>query len=171
MDIAIESADIVLTNSNLFDVVDAIRLSRKTLKNIKENLFWAFIYNTIGIPLAAGAFISSLGLELNPMFGAAAMSLSSFCVVVNALRLNFFKSYKLSKGDTKIMKKIINIEGLMCPHCEAHAKNALEGISGVKVIEISHKTGIAELELSVAVADETLKSAVESQGYKVVNIK
>jgi len=171
MDIAIESADIVLMNSNLADVVDAVHLSRKTLRNIKQNLFWAFIYNTIGIPLAAGAFISLLGWEMNPMFGAAAMSLSSFCVVTNALRLNFFKSKNKPKKENKKMKKVIKIEGLMCPHCEAHAKTALENIGGVTVLDISHKTGIANVELTVNVADEALKNAVESQGYNVIEIK
>ncbi len=171
MDIAVESADVVLMNSNLLDVADAVHLSRKTLTNIKQNLFWAFIYNTIGIPLAAGAFISLLGWEMNPMFGAAAMSLSSFCVVTNALRLNFFKSKNKSQKENKKMKKVIKIEGLMCPHCEAHAKTALENIGGVTVLDISHKTGIANVELSADVADESLKNAVESQGYKVVGIE
>lgn len=171
MDIAVESADVVLTNSSLCDAVDAVRLSRKTLTNIKQNLFWAFVYNTIGIPLAAGAFITLFGWELNPMFAAAAMSLSSFCVVTNALRLNFFKAKnKLKKGNTK-MKKTIIIEGLMCPHCEAHAKTALENIGGVTVLDISHKTGIANVELGKVVPDELLKNAIELQGYKVIEIK
>ncbi len=164
MDIAIESADVVLTNSRLTDVVDAVRLSRKTFTNIKQNLFWAFIYNTIGIPLAAGVF----GLELNPMFAAAAMSLSSFCVVTNALRLNFFKTIKKEKTR---MKKTIKIEGLMCPHCEAYAKTALENLGGVTVLDISHKTGVANVELTTDVSDEALKNAIESQGYKVIEIK
>lgn len=167
MDVAIESADIVLTGSALSDAVLAVKLSRKTLINIKQNLFWAFVYNIVGIPLAAGVF----GLELNPMFGAAAMSLSSFCVVTNALRLNFFKVKEKSKKEKKSMKKTIKIEGLMCPHCEAHAKNALENIGGVVVLDISHKTGIANVEISGDVADDALKAAVESQGYKVVNIE
>ncbi|MBQ8267192.1 MAG: metal-transporting ATPase, partial [Clostridia bacterium] len=171
MDIAVESADVVLMNSNLADVADAVHLSRKTLRNIKQNLFWAFIYNTIGLPLAAGVFISLLGWELNPMFGAAAMSLSSFCVVTNALRLNFFKSKNKPQKEKRQMKKVIKIEGLMCPHCEAHAKTALEAIGGVTVTDISHKTGIANVELSADVADEALKNAVESQGYKVVGIE
>lgn len=170
MDIAVESADVVLMNSRLTDVADAVRLSRKTLTNIKQNLFWAFIYNTIGIPLAAGVFISLFGWELNPMFGAAAMSLSSFCVVTNALRLNFFKT-KNTRKEKKNMKKVIKIQGLMCPHCEAHAKTALEAISGVTVLDISHKTGVANVELSADVSDEALKAAVESQGYKVVGIE
>lgn len=171
MDIAIESADVVLTKSQLSDVVDAVRLSKKALANIKQNLFWAFIYNTIGIPLAAGAFISLLGWELNPMFGAAAMSLSSFCVVTNALRLNFFKSKNSKRKEEKKMKKVIKIEGLMCPHCEAHAKTALENLGGVMVLDISHKTGIANVELSADVDDEALKNAVESQGYKVASVE
>ena len=171
MDIAIESADIVLTNSRLTDVVDAVKLSRKTFTNIKENLFWAFIYNTIGIPLAAGVFISLLGWKMNPMFGAAAMSLSSFCVVTNALRLNFFKSNNQYQKENVKMKKVIKIEGLMCPHCEAHAKTALENLGGVTVLDISHKTGVANVELSKNVADEALKNAVELQGYKVVSVK
>lgn len=171
MDIAIESADVVLTNSSINEAVNAVRLSRKTLKNIKENLFWAFIYNTIGIPLAAGLFISVLGWELNPMFGAAAMSLSSFCVVTNALRLNFFKAKNTKREGNKPMKKTVKIEGLMCPHCEAHAKNALDAIGGVVVLDISHKTGIASIELNADVSDETIKNAIESQGYTVIEIK
>ena len=167
MDIAIESADIVLTGSTLTDAVNAILLSRKTLTNIKQNLFWAFVYNCVGIPLAAGAF----GLTLNPMFAAAAMSLSSFCVVTNALRLNFFRTKQNNEKEKKVMKRIIKIEGLMCPHCEAHAKTALENIGGVTVLDISHKTGIANIEIDGNVADEALKTAVESQGYKVVEIK
>lgn len=171
MDIAIESADVVLTNSKLFDVVDAISLSKKTVTNIKQNLFWAFIYNTIGIPLAAGVFTVWLGWQLNPMFAAAAMSLSSFCVVTNALRLNFFKGYKTKEKKVKSMKKTIKIEGLMCPHCEAHAKTALENIGDVKVLDISHKTGVATVEIGADVSDSALKNAVESQGYKVINIE
>lgn len=172
MDIAVESADVVLMNSSLFDAVDAIRLSRKTLLNIKQNLFWAFIYNTIGIPLAAGVFISLLGWQLNPMFGAAAMSLSSFCVVTNALRLNFFKSKKQQTlKEEKPMKKTLKIEGLMCSHCEAHAKNALENINGVKVLDISHETGIANLEIIGDVANSALENAIAQQGYKVTEIK
>ena len=166
MDVAIESADIVLTGSKLSDAVSAVRLSRKTLTNIKQNLFWAFAYNVVGIPLAAGVF----GLELNPMFGATAMSLSSFCVVINALRLNFFKTKSRTKKEKKTMKKTITIQGLMCPHCEAHTKSALEKISGVTVFDISHKTGIANVQCDVDVSDETLKNTIESQGYKVVNI-
>lgn len=171
MDIAVESADVVLTNSSLCDAVSAVGLSRKTLTNIKQNLFWAFVYNTIGIPLAAGAFIGLLGWELNPMFAAAAMSLSSFCVVTNALRLNFFKIKNKSKKEKRQMNKTIKIEGLMCPHCEAHTKTALENIDGVTVLDISHKTGLANIKISGSVDDGTLKNAVESQGYKVIEIK
>ncbi len=171
MDIAIESADIVLTNSNLTDVVNAVCLSRKTLTNIKQNLFWAFIYNIIGIPLAAGVFITLMGWELNPMFAAGAMSFSSFGVVTNALRLNFFKIKNNLKKEGKIMKKTIKIEGLMCPHCEAHTKTALENIGCVTVIDISHKTGVANVEISGNVLDDALKDAIESQGYKVLDIK
>ncbi len=171
MDIAVESADVVLMNNTLSDVAEAVRLSRKTLTNIKQNLFWAFIYNTIGIPLAAGVFISIFGWELNPMFAAAAMSLSSFCVVTNALRLNLFKSNKPTEKEKIKMKKTIKIEGLMCPHCEAHAKTALENIGGVTVLDISHKTGIASIEITADVADETLESAITSQGYKVTGIE
>ncbi len=171
MDIAVESADVVLMNSTLSDVAEAVRLSRKTLKNIKQNLFWAFVYNTIGIPLAAGVFISVLGWELNPMFAAAAMSLSSFCVVTNALRLNFFKPNKRTEKEKRKMKKTIKIEGLMCPHCEAHAKTALENTGGVTVLDISHKTGIASVEITDNVTDEALENAITSQGYKVIGIE
>lgn len=171
MDIAVESADVVLMNSTLLDVADAVRLSKSTITNIKENLFWAFIYNTIGIPLAAGVFITLLGWQLNPMFGAAAMSLSSFCVVTNALRLNFFKMSKNIRKENKKMKKTLKIEGLMCSHCEAHAKNALEGINGVKVLDISHETGVANLEISGDVENSVLENAIAQQGYKVTEIK
>ncbi len=171
MDIAVESADVVLMNNTISDVADAVRLSKSTIKNIKENLFWAFIYNTIGIPLAAGVFISILGWQLNPMFGAAAMSLSSFCVVTNALRLNFFKISKTTRKENKKMKKRIKIEGLMCAHCEAHAKNALENISGVTVLDISHETGIANIEISGDVANSVLENAIAQQGYKVTEIR
>ena len=157
-------------NSNLTDAVNAVRLSKKTLGNIKQNLFWAFIYNAIGIPLAAGALIPIFGLTLSPMFAAAAMSLSSFCVVTNALRLNFFKFNKI-KGEKTSMKKTIKIEGLMCAHCEAHTKTALEAIGGVRVVDISHKTGVASVEIDKSVTDEALKNAVETEGYKVIEIK
>ena len=175
-DIAIDSADVVLMNSKLSDVPSAIRLSRATLKNIHENLFWAFFYNAIGIPLAAGLFINLFGWELNPMFGAAAMSLSSFCVVSNALRLNF-KDIRNSKKDKKIkfkykekkpMEITMKIEGMMCPHCEAHVKKALEGVAEVREAIVSHKDGTAIVTLDADASRETLKKAVEEQGYKVI---
>ncbi|MBQ3522979.1 MAG: heavy metal translocating P-type ATPase [Clostridia bacterium] len=176
-DVAIESADIVLMNSKVSDVPAAIRLSRATLKNIHENLFWAFFYNAIGIPLAAGLFINLFGWELNPMFGAATMSLSSFCVVSNALRLNF-KDIHNSKKDKKIKSKIkekkpmqitMKIEGMMCPHCEAHVKKALEGVAEVREAIVSHKDGTAIVTLDADAAPVTLKKAVEEQGYKVID--
>ena len=172
-DVAIESADIVLMNSKVSDVPAAIRLSRATLKNIHENLFWAFFYNAIGIPLAAGLFINLFGWELNPMFGAAAMSLSSFCVVSNALRLNF-KDIHNSKKDKKIKEKkpmqiTMKIEGMMCPHCEAHVKKALEGVAEVREAIVSHKDGTAIVTLDADAAPVTLKKAVEEQGYKVID--
>ncbi|MBE6788531.1 MAG: cadmium-translocating P-type ATPase [Ruminococcaceae bacterium] len=170
-DVAIDSADIVLTSSRLWDVIEAVRLSRKTLKNIRENLFWAFIYNIIGIPLAAGVFISLFGWELNPMFGAAAMSLSSFCVVSNALRLNLFKPLKKDKKEKKTMQKTMYIEGMMCPHCEARVKGVLENLSEVEAAEVSHKSGTAVLKLSNDISNDALKSLIEQNGYKVTDIK
>ena len=172
VDIAIDSADIVLMNSSLMDVVTAIRLSRKTLTNIRENLFWAFIYNIIGIPLAAGAFIGLLGWELNPMFGAAAMSLSSFCVVTNALRLNFFKAdtTKSNKKEKKKMTKTMKIEGMMCPHCSGRVKSALEALDGVQSAEVSHESGSAVVTLSKDISNDELKNHVEQNGYKVTDI-
>lgn len=176
-DIAIDAADVVLMKSRLTDVPAAIRLSRATLRNIHENLFWAFIYNTIGIPLAAGIFIPIFGWTLNPMFGAAAMSLSSFCVVTNALRLNFFNLYKQSKQKIKpykgvqeefIMEKTLKVEGMMCGHCEAHVKSALEALDGVTEANVSHESGTAVVTLSKEVADDDLKTAVEAEGYKVL---
>ena len=176
-DIAIDAADVVLMKSRLRDVPAAIRLSRGTLKNIKENLFWAFIYNIIGIPLAAGVFIPIFGWKLNPMFGAAAMSLSSFCVVTNALRLNFKNIYN-SKNDKKIkihkhtevktMEKTMKIEGMMCGHCEANVKKCLEALPQVDSAEVSHEKGTAVVTLSAAISDDELKKAVEEQGYTVV---
>ncbi len=174
-DIAMDSADTVLAKSRLSDAVAAIRLGRGTLRNIHENLFWAFIYNTIGIPLAAGAFLPVLGLELSPMFGAAAMSLSSFCVVSNALRLHFLQIHS-GVGDKKIkqkkekkqMEKTMKIEGMMCPHCENRVKQTLEGIDGVEAAVCSHEKGTAVLTLSKDVADSVLKEAVEAQGYTVI---
>lgn len=175
-DIAIDSADIVLMKSTLSDVPAAIRLGMATLRNIHENLFWAFIYNIIGIPLAAGLFIPIFGWRLNPMFGAAAMSLSSFCVVTNALRLNFVKIHS-SKRDKKIkakekskMTKTMKIEGMMCPHCEARVKQVLENLPDVESAVASHKKGTAELVLNKEVSDEILKKTVEEQGYKVIKI-
>ena len=177
-DIAIESADVVLVRSSLFDVVSAIKLSRATLKTIHENLFWAFIYNVIGIPLAAGAFISLFGWELNPMFGALAMSLSSFSVVMNALRLNtkkFFKKYEKTNNHTVKelvkMEKTMKIEGMMCPHCEARVRDVLAGVSGVTSVNVSHVSGTAELVCTESVTDEVLRAAVEGAGYKVNEIK
>lgn len=176
-DVAIDAADIVLMKNSLLDVAAAIRLSRATIKNIRENLFWAFVYNCLGIPLAAGVFISIFGWQLNPMFGAAAMSLSSFCVVSNALRLNFAKIYDNSK-DKKIKNKekkfmtyktTLKIEGMMCPHCEARVKSALEGLDSIIYVTVSHKEGTAIIESKKEMA-QTLKETVEAQGYKVLEI-
>lgn len=177
-DIAIDVADIVLMNSKLTDVSAAIRLSRATLRNIHQNLFWAFIYNVIGIPLAAGAWISLLGWEMNPMFGAAAMSLSSVCVVTNALRLNFLnirnskhdkKRRSKNKKEIKTMKKTIKIEGMMCPHCEANVKKCLEALPQVDEAVANHKEGVAVVSLNTDVSDEVLKNTIEAQGYKVID--
>ncbi len=173
-DIAIDAADVVLMNSRLTDVAAAIRLSRATLRNIHENLFWAFFYNMIGIPLAAGAFISLFGWTLNPMFGAAAMSLSSFCVVSNALRLNFFdlhsakRDKKIKIKERKTMEKTLKINGMMCMHCSGRVKKALEAIDGVASAEVSHETGSAVVTLTQNVADDVLKKAVTDAGYEVV---
>ena len=181
-DVAIDAADVVLMKSRLSDVPAAIRLSRATLRNIHENLFWAFFYNTIGIPLAAGLFIP-FGLTLNPMFGAAAMSLSSFCVVSNALRLNLFnlrdakKDKPLKSNHSKhseevaTMEKTMNIEGMMCGHCEARVKKALEALPEVSAANVSHESGTAVVTLSAELADEALKKAVEDQDYKVLGIR
>ncbi len=176
-DVAIDAADVVLMNSKLSDVPSAIRLSRATLRNIRENLFWAFIYNVIGIPLAAGIWIPIFGWQLNPMFAAAAMSLSSFCVVTNALRLNLFKLYS-SKRDKIIkeidlkemqsMTKTMKIEGMMCPHCEATVKKTLEALPQVDEAKVSHTDGEAVLTLNSDIPDSQLKKAVEEQGYKVL---
>ncbi len=171
-DVAIDAADIVLMKSNLSDVAAAIRLSRRTLRNIHENLFWAFIYNIIGIPLAAGVWIPLFNLRLNPMFAAAAMSLSSFCVVANALRLNFSNiksSVKETKNkESKKMEKFMKIEGMMCGHCEARVKKCLEELDGVTEAVVSHENNCATIMLSKDIPDETLKKAVEEQGYKVL---
>ena len=194
-DVAIDAADVVLMKSRLSDVAAAVRLSRATLRNIHENLFWAFFYNVIGIPLAAGVWIPIFGWTLNPMFGAAAMSLSSFCVVTNALRLNLFNMHD-AKKDKKLknpaiikelvdnnktnhnqenkeigtMKKTMKIEGMMCGHCEATVKKALEGLDGVTSAEVSHEAGTAVVELSTDVADDVLKKTVEDKDYKVTAI-
>lgn len=176
-DVVIDSADIVLMKSKLTDVSGAIRLSRGTLRNIHENLFWAFIYNVIGIPLAAGVWIPIFGWTLSPMFGAAAMSLSSFCVVTNALRLNFL-NIRSSKRDRKIKNKTnkkekntmtttLKINGMMCPHCEATVKTALESIDGVTSAEVSHESGTAVVTLSKEVSEDVLKKAVVDKGYTV----
>ncbi len=171
-DIAIDSADVVLSSSRLSDVAVAIALSRKTLKNIYENLFWAFIYNVIGIPLAAGVFVPLLGWELSPMFGAAAMSLSSFCVVSNALRLNFFKAEKLKqKKEQKQMKKIMKIEGMMCPHCSGRVKKALEELPQVISAEVSHESGTATVTLSAEIPNNALKTSLENCGYTVLSVE
>ena len=172
-DVAIDAADVVLMKSRLTDVPAAIRLSRGTLRNIHENLFWAFFYNTLGIPLAAGAFISLLGWQLNPMFGAAAMSLSSFCVVTNALRLNFLKIYpnQKTKKEKKAMKKTIKIEGMMCGHCEAHVKKALEALPQVESAVASHTDGTAVVTLREPIDDAALRQAVEAADYKVTGIE
>ena len=194
-DVAIDAADVVLMKSRLSDVAAAVRLSRATLRNIHENLFWAFFYNVIGIPLAAGVWIPIFGWTLNPMFGAAAMSLSSFCVVTNALRLNLFNMHD-AKKDIKLknpviikelvdnnktnhnqenkeigtMKKTMKIEGMMCGHCEATVKKALEGLEGVASAEVSHEAGTAVVELSSDVSDDVLKKTVEDKDYKVTAI-
>ena len=176
-DVAIDAADVVLMKSRLSDVPAAIRLSRATLRNIHENLFWAFFYNIIGIPLAMGVWIPLFGWQLNPMFGAAAMSLSSFCVVSNALRLNFFDMYRSDrdkkikekkKKETKTMEKTLKVEGMMCEHCEARVKKALEAVPGVESAVANHKDGTAVVTLSQDVPYETLKKAVEDQDYKVI---
>lgn len=185
-DIAIDAADVVLMKSRLSDVPAAIRLSRATLRNIHENLFWAFIYNIIGIPLAAGVWIPLFGWKLNPMFGAAAMSLSSFCVVTNALRLNLFRMHDASK-DKRIkneipkedlnmtteqgMVKTMTIAGMMCGHCEARVKKTLEAIEGVASAEVSHEKGTAVVTLTTPVSDDVLKTAVEAQDYTVKGIQ
>ncbi len=174
-DVAIDAADIVLAKNSLAGVATAIRLSRAALRNIKQNLFWAFFYNALGIPLAAGAWIWLLGWKLNPMFGAAAMSLSSFCVVTNALRLNFFRASNNAgkakdAGKEKNMKKTIKIEGLMCSHCDARVKKALEAVPGVASANADHEKGQVVVELSADVADDALKAAVEAQDYKVLGI-
>jgi Cu2+-exporting ATPase len=180
-DIAIDAADIVLMKSSLRDAAAAIRLSRRTLTNIHENLFWAFFYNTLGIPLAAGVWIPIFGWQLNPMFAAAAMSLSSFCVVTNALRLNIIDIYN-PKRDKKIktknnkkteeitMTKTMKIEGMMCGHCEATVKKVLEAFPQVDEANVSHESGTAVLTLNAEISNDELKKAVEDKEYKVTEI-
>ena len=187
-DVAIDAADVVLMKSRLIDVPAAVRLSRATLTNIHENLFWAFFYNVIGIPLAAGLWYPLLGWKLNPMFGAAAMSLSSFCVVTNALRLNLCRVYdpkhdrkatpdrknktdKPNESEEKSMTKTMNIEGMMCGHCEARVKKALEAIDAVSEAAVSHESGTAVVTLSSDISDEKLKETVEAEDYKVTSIQ
>ena len=208
-DVAIDAADVVLMKSRLSDVPAAIRLSRATLTNIHENLFWAFFYIVIGIPLAAGLWYPLFHIKLNPMFGAAAMSLSSFCVVTNALRLNLFQMHQPTRkernhvteahavegtgviainqetqnhadpnkerqskeSEEKIMTKTMKIEGMMCGHCEARVKKALEALAEVKEAKVSHESGTAEVILESEVADDVLKKAVEDQDYKVTDIQ
>ena len=179
-DVAIDAADIVLMKSRLADVVAAIRLSRATLRNIHENLFWAFIYNIIGIPLAAGVFTAALGWKLNPMFGAAAMSLSSFCVVTNALRLNFSKIYKVKKSQKTAdenhkeskMEKTIEINGMMCQHCEMHVKKALEALAGVESVKASHeaKKAFVTLKEGASLDEGKVKAAITEAGYEFVKM-
>ena len=176
-DIAIDAADVVLMNSKLTDVTAAIRLSRATLRNIHENLFWAFFYNAICIPVAAGVFIHLTGWQMNPMFGAAAMSLSSFFVCMNALRLNTFsmhdasKDIKRKKKEKKTMEKTLEITGMMCGHCEMAVKKALEAVDGVESADVSHEKGTAVVTLSKEVSDDVLKKTVEDKDYTVTNIK
>ncbi len=193
-DVAIDAADVVLMNSKLSDVPAQIRLSRATLTNIRENLFWAFIYNIIGIPLAAGCFIGLFGWQLNPVYGAAAMSLSSFCVVTNALRLNLFDMYSIKRDrrcknavsgealgalindinsmqEEKTMTKTVKIEGMMCPHCEAHVKKALEALGGVTVAEVSHEKGTAIVSMTENVDNAAITAAVTDAGYTVLSIE
>lgn len=174
-DIAIDSADVVLMKSRLTDVSAAIRLSRATLKNIKENLFWAFFYNAVCIPVAAGALIPAFGIELNPMIAAAAMSLSSFCVVSNALRLNLVNIHSTKRDkimkfkEEKTMEKTVKIEGMMCPHCESRVKKALEALPQVDEAIPSHESGTAVLKLNAELADSEIKAVIEAQGYQVID--
>ncbi|MCQ2437336.1 MAG: metal-transporting ATPase, partial [Clostridia bacterium] len=177
-DVAIDAADVVLMNSKLTDVSAAIRLSRETLKIIHQNLFWAFFYNVICIPLAAGAY-ASFGLTLNPMYGAVAMSLSSFCVVSNALRLNLFKLHDASKDkplktktkEVKEMKKTMHVNDMMCKHCEARVKKCLEALEQVEEAVVSHEAGTAVVTLTADVSNDVLKKVVEDAGYPVTSIE
>ncbi len=173
VDIAIDSADVVLVGSSVFSVVTAINIGRAALKNIRENLFFAFVYNTVLIPLAAGAFIGLFGWSLPPMLAALAMSLSSFSVVSNSIRLNFKKYDKTNnytvKGDKEMVKTIL-VEGMMCPHCEARVREILLGISGVLSAEVSHKSGSAKVTLSGEVSDSVLREKITGAGYNVKEI-
>ena len=184
-DVAMDAADVVLMKSSLRDVPAAVRLSRATYRGIVQNLFWALFYNVLLIPAAAGAYIHAFGIQMNPMLGAAAMSLSSFCVVTNALRLNLVNIYDSSKDrkrakkvvknleiqkEEETMKKTLKVEGMMCPHCEATVKKALEAIDGVEAAVASHEAGTAEVTLSKEVADDVLKAAVEAKDYKVTGV-
>ena len=194
-DVAIESADVVLMHSDLMDVPAAIQLSRATIRNVKQNLFWALLYNSIGIPLAAGVLYPAFGLRLNPMFGAAAMSMSSVCVVSNALRLKFFRprfdgealpaetqqeveiintnsieKEENHESEEKPMKKTIMIQGMMCPNCVKHVKNALCALPGCQV-EVDLEKGMAQVEMSQPVSDDTLRQAVTDAGYTVTEIR
>ena len=185
-DVALESADVVLMRSDLMDAVSAYELSRATLRNIKENLFWALFYNAIGIPLAAGVFYPLLGWQLNPIFGAAAMSLSSVCVVSNALRLRFFKPKHRSDPNEKVipaqtnaiqeseeetMTKVLTIEGMMCGHCQARVEKALSEVKGVKSVKVDLDAKTATVEAGLLTGNQALTKAVTDAGYEVTNIQ
>ena len=180
-DVAIESADAVLVRNDLLDAVSAVKLSKAVIKNIKENLFWAFFYNCIGIPVAAGVLYPIWGIKLSPMFGAAAMSLSSICVVTNALRLRRFKTYKSSekveetvievKKENEKMKKVLSIEGMMCGHCQAHVEKALKAMNGVTSIEVSLENKNATVELSKDISDAEFKAVIEDAGYELKSVQ
>ena len=180
-DVAIESADAVLVRNDLLDTVSAVKLSKAVIKNIKENLFWAFFYNCIGIPVAAGVLYPIWGIKLSPMFGAAAMSLSSICVVTNALRLRRFKTYKSSgkveetvievKKENEKMKKVLSIEGMMCGHCQAHVEKALKAMDGVTSVEVSLENKNATVELSKDISDAEFKAVIEDAGYELKSVQ
>ena len=180
-DVAIESADAVLVRNDLLDAVSAVKLSKAVIKNIKENLFWAFFYNCIGIPVAAGVLYPVWGIKLSPMFGAAAMSLSSICVVTNALRLRRFKTYKSSekveetvievKKENEKMKKVLSIEGMMCGHCQAHVEKALKAMDGVTSVEVSLENKNATVELSKDISDAEFKAVIDDAGYELKNVQ
>ena len=180
-DVAIESADAVLVRNDLLDAVSAVKLSKAVIKNIKENLFWAFFYNCIGIPVAAGVLYPIWGIKLSPMFGAAAMSLSSICVVTNALRLRRFKTYKSFgkveetvievKKENEKMKKVLSIEGMMCGHCQAHVEKALKAMDGVTSVEVSLENKNATVELSKDISDAEFKAVIEDAGYELKSVQ